>query len=137
MTRRERNLLLTGLFIGAFIVLSIFVGRQYVSSQQESTAAAATSSSDGTASEPAGNPDAGSAAAIQLTDQEQKAIGVETAVVKRQAIQKRITAPGKVAEPETGIGTISARVGGRIDKLFINVTGETVSRGDAVALIYS
>src|SRR5439155_6860868 len=57
--------------------------------------------------------------------------------VKRQTIRKEIAAPGRVAEPETGIGTISARVGGRIDKLFVNVTGETVARGDAVALIYS
>jgi RND family efflux transporter MFP subunit len=137
MTRRERNLLLTGLFIGALIVLSIFIGRQYVPSQHESTAAAASPLADNPVSEPSAAPDANSAAAVQLTDQEQKAIAVETAEVKRQAIQKEITAPGKVAEPETGIGTISARVGGRIDKLFINVTGETVSRGDAVALIYS
>jgi RND family efflux transporter MFP subunit len=74
---------------------------------------------------------------VQLTDQEQKAIGVETVEVKRETIRKEITAPGKVAEPETGIGTISARIGGRIDKLLINVTGATVSRGQPVALIYS
>jgi Cu(I)/Ag(I) efflux system membrane fusion protein len=62
---------------------------------------------------------------------------VETAEVKRQTIRKEIVAPGKVAEPETGISTISARIGGRIERLLINVTGDTVNRGQPVALIYS
>ena len=84
---------------------------------------------------PPSNPDI--TTSVELTEQEQKAIGVETGEVKRQTIRKEIVAPGKVAEPETGIGTISARIGGRIDKLLINVTGETVRRGQPVALIYS
>src|SRR5207248_8851170 len=75
--------------------------------------------------------------AVQLTEDEQKSIGIETEEVQRRTIRKQITAPGKVAEPETGISTISARIGGRIDRLFVKVTGETVSRGDPVALIYS
>ena len=75
--------------------------------------------------------------AVQLTEDEQKSIGIETEEVQRRTIRKEITAPGKVAEPETGISTISARIGGRIDRLFVKVTGETVSRGDPVALIYS
>jgi RND family efflux transporter MFP subunit len=74
---------------------------------------------------------------VQLTEDEQKSIGVETGEVQRRTIRKEIAAPGRVAEPETGISTISARIGGRIDRLFVNTTGETVSRGDAVALIYS
>jgi multidrug efflux pump subunit AcrA (membrane-fusion protein) len=78
-----------------------------------------------------------SAASVQLSDQEQKQIGIETVEVKRQTIRKEIAAPGKVAEPETGIGTISARIGGRIEKLLVNVTGETVARDQPVALVYS
>ena len=74
---------------------------------------------------------------VQLSDDEQKAIGVETVEVQRRTIRKEITAPGKVAEPETGIGAISTRIGGRIDTLFVKVTGETISRGQPVALIYS
>ena len=74
---------------------------------------------------------------VQLTDDEQKAIGVETVEVKRRTIRKEIVAPGKVAEPETGIGAISARIGGRIDK-FLSMSPAKVSRaGRPVALIYS
>jgi multidrug efflux pump subunit AcrA (membrane-fusion protein) len=137
MTRRERSLLFAGLLAGALIAAVIFTAHQYVLSREEPTAAAAGPSVDKPSSEPAVVPTTDADTAVQLTDQEQRAIGVETVQVKRQTIKREITAPGKVAEPETGIGTISARVGGRIDKLFINVTGQAVSRGDAVALIYS
>ncbi len=140
MTGRERNLLLAGLLIGALGAASIFVGRHYVLSRQEPTAAEAGTSSDRPAAQPdvpSNVPNTDSAASVQLTEQEQNAIGVETVEVRRQTIRKEIAAPGKVAEPETGIGTISARIGGRIEKLLINVTGETVSRGQPVALIYS
>src|SRR5215470_8991891 len=137
MSGRERTWLLAGLLIGAIFAASLFVAREYVVSRQEPIASAAESSVDkatATVDTPA-NPDA--TASVELSEQEQKAIGVETEEVKRQAIHKEIAAPGKVAEPETGIGTISARISGRIEKLFINVTGEPVNRGQPVALIYS
>ena len=137
MTTRERNLLLAGLIIGALTAGTIFIARQYIPSREEPTAAAASPSVDKPFREPAGAAATEAATAVQLTDQDQKVIGVETVEVKRQTIKREIIAPGKVAEPETGISTISARVGGRIDKLFINVTGQPVSRGGAVALIYS
>ena len=139
MTTRERSVLLLGLLVGALIAAGIFVGREYVLSRQQPIAAATDTAADKSA--PPSQPEAGSTAdtavSIQLSEQEQKAIGVETLEVKRETIRKEITAPGKVAEPESGIGTISARIGGRIDKLFINFTGETVTRGQPVALIYS
>jgi RND family efflux transporter MFP subunit len=129
-------LLLAGLFTGAIAVATIFIGREYLPERSAPTAAA-SASGDTTSSQPASSSNADSAPAVQLSEEEQKAIGVETVEVKRQTIRKEISAPGKVAEPETGIGTISARIGGRIEKLFVNVTGETVSRGQPIALIYS
>ena len=134
MSNSERRWLIIGIVVGVIVATSIFVIQERRRRLQPVAAAqsAITDSSDLTAAAPA---EAG--AYSQLTEQEQKAIGVETAGVKRQTIRKEIAAPGKVAEPETGIGTISARIGGRIEKLFINVTGEPVNRGQPVALIYS
>ena len=40
-------------------------------------------------------------------------------------------------KPRPSRSSISARISGRIDKLLLNVTGESVSRGQPVALIYS
>ena len=137
MTPRERILLVTGLLIGAVVAVSIVIGRQHVVSRQEPTAVASGTSLDTPAVQPDTPSSADSAAAVELSEQEQKAIGVETAEVRRQTIRKEIVAPGKVVEPETGVRTISARIGGRIEKLLINITGETVDRGQPVALIYS
>jgi Cu(I)/Ag(I) efflux system membrane fusion protein len=133
MTRREARWLVTGVFSGLVIAV-ITVGALYERPGGHRPPLQRTeAASDVT--QPTQAPD--STPAVQLTEQEQKAIGLETVEVRRQTIRKEVTAPGKVAEPETGIGTVSARIGGRIDRLLINVTGETVSRGQAVALVYS
>src|SRR5881296_754105 len=137
MTQREKHSLAAGLLIGATVMAAIFIGRYWFISRQEPNVVEAEISVDGPAvpsDVPSGSD---SVASVELSDQEQKAIGVEVVEVQRQTIRKEINAPGKVAEPETGIGTISARIGGRIEKLLINVTGETVDRGQPVALIYS
>ena len=40
-------------------------------------------------------------------------------------------------EPETQLASISARIGGRIDKLYLDFTGQPVRRGQPIAAIYS
>ena len=64
--------------------------------------------------------------AVQLTADEQQQIRLQTADVRSQRITEQITAVGRVEEAETAIRTISARVGGRIDRLFVNFTGQPV-----------
>jgi RND family efflux transporter MFP subunit len=76
-------------------------------------------------------------AAVQLTAEEQRQARVQTAAVEQRSITDRITAAGRVEEPETAIRTISARVGGRIDRLLVNFTGQPVRNGQPVAEIYS
>ena len=133
MTRNEKSLLVTGVFAGLIIAVSLYGVRAWVSSRQ----------GPGNVAPPEAAPvqdvtqTAASVATLELTADEQKSIGVETTEVKRQTIRKEIVSSGKVEEPETGIGAISARISGRIDKLFLNITGETVTRGQPVALIYS
>jgi Cu(I)/Ag(I) efflux system membrane fusion protein len=138
-TRREGTLLAIGALVGAIVVASIFVGqKRYVAPHEEAAAEAAEATGArlvGAVDDAGSNPDA--ASSVQLSDDEQKAIGVETVEVQRHTIRKEITVPGRVVEPESGIVTISARIGGRIEKLLVSVTGEMVRRGQPVALIYS
>jgi Cu(I)/Ag(I) efflux system membrane fusion protein len=134
MKRSEKSWLAAGLVIGAIVVAAIFMGRQYIVSRRAPETVTAQSAPATSETTPPGSD---SAASVELSDEDQKTIGIETVEIKRQTIRKEIVAPGKVAEPETGIGAISARIGGRIDKLLLNVTGESVSRGQPVALIYS
>jgi Cu(I)/Ag(I) efflux system membrane fusion protein len=80
---------------------------------------------------------ANAAMAVQLTDDEQRQIGIQTTEAIRQAVTEEIVATGRVEEAETTIRTISARVGGRIDRLFLTYTGQPVRVGQPVAEIYS
>src|SRR5262245_23237784 len=139
MSRTEQQRLIAGVFIGLLLAGLVYVAMQYISPRrppiaEPSTMASsgAASSSESTRAEPSGAP-----VAIALTKDEQATIGVETTEVKQREIRKELIVPARAAEPETGIGTISARISGRIEKLFLNITGESVSRGQPVASIYS
>ena len=48
-----------------------------------------------------------------------------------------IDAFGRVEQPEAQLAAVSARIGGRVDKLYVQYTGERVSSGQPVADIYS
>ena len=137
MRRSEKVWLGTGTLLGVIIAVLSYNFRQYLPSWAGSRPVASEPASPAATPAEDTAPPADSATSIELTDEEQKSIGVETEQVKRQTIRREITAPGRVAEPETGIGAISARINGRIDQLFLNVTGENVNRGQPVALIYS
>ena len=131
MTRRETRWLAFGILLG-LIIAALAVGALY---ERPGGPRSASAIADRPPVQETAEAPQSAETAVQLTEDEQKSIGVETVEVKRQAIRKDITAPGRVAEPESGIGVISARIGGRIDKLLINVTGESVSKGQQVALI--
>jgi RND family efflux transporter MFP subunit len=136
---RDKRLLISGILGGLVLAAALYGVKQYVTTHAKTPDAMASSTPANLTSPDAPAPQSSSDSPVEiaLTPDEQNSIGVETTEVKRQTVRKAILAPGKVAEPETGIGTISARIGGRIEKLFLSVTGESVSQGQPVASIYS
>src|SRR5262249_23073609 len=62
---------------------------------------------------------------------------IQTTEVGYQALTREIRTVGFVEFDERKEKQISARVKGRIDQLFVNVTGQMVSAGDPVASLYS
>lgn len=74
---------------------------------------------------------------VQLTPYRVVLAGVQTWPVDFVPLSKEISAVGYVEFNERGQTTVSARVPGRIDKLFANETGQTVKAGDELALLYS
>src|SRR6202162_4604528 len=78
-----------------------------------------------------------SVSSIQLDQKEQTDIGVETVEVRRRNLQHSLMAVAKVDEPETQLASISARIGGRMDKLYLDFTGRQVRRGQTIASLYS
>lgn len=137
MRSSEKRWLTAGVLIGLLVAAAIYGVREYVLWRTASGPVGTEAAPPAVVPADEQPPTTNSSVSAELTDDEQKSIGVETVEVQRRTIRKEINAPGKVAEAETGIGAISARIGGRIDRLLVNVTGEAVARGQPVALIYS
>ncbi len=74
---------------------------------------------------------------VQLSPYRVVLAGINTWTVDYVPLTKEITASGTVEFNERGQRTVSARVPGRIDKLFVNETGQMVQAGDALASLYS
>lgn len=63
--------------------------------------------------------------------------GIETDVVVKQALVKKIKAVGMITYDESRVSTIAGYVGGRIEKLYADYTGVAVKKGQHLARIYS
>lgn len=74
---------------------------------------------------------------VKLSDAAMKIAEVTVSTVELKAPYKEIYLPGKVMPDERKIAQLTARYPGRIEKLFINFTGQKVSKGQVLAKIYS
>ena len=74
---------------------------------------------------------------IVLTESAAKLADVQTMVVTKGTPQKSVYLQGKVQADERNIAELTARFGGRIEKLFVNFTGQNVQRGEKLARLYS
>ncbi len=150
MTTRERNLIITGVVLGVLCVAVLFgvalVLRPWMGDAKAGEAAtpgyeAAEASSHGehTGHEHAApSPEATEPlASVQLTEDEQRSIGLQTVLVERRSLRQELAAVGRVDEAETKVANISARIGGRIDQLHVDFTGQPVRLGQPIAEIYS
>ena len=74
---------------------------------------------------------------LTLSENAQALAEVETAPVERRFVDVEIRMLGKVQLDETRLAYITARVPGRIDRLYANVTGTPVKQGEHLADLYS
>jgi Cu(I)/Ag(I) efflux system membrane fusion protein len=144
MTQHEKKFLVTGLTLGlvlafvAYTAMRLWHPERSAAQSQEAPilkyeAAPEQATSQRTAQVQADT----SLPSIQLNQKEQTDIGVETVEVRRRNLQRALIAVAKVDEPETQLASISARIGGRIDKLYLDFTGQQVRRGQTIASLYS
>jgi len=75
--------------------------------------------------------------AIRLTKEAAQLANVRTSLVTKQQPVKEVRLYGKVQADERRIQSQVSHLPGRIDKLLVNFTGETVNKGQALAVIYS
>ncbi|RUA23595.1 MAG: efflux RND transporter periplasmic adaptor subunit, partial [Bacteroidetes bacterium] len=74
---------------------------------------------------------------IQMSASAMKLADVQTVIVKRGMPDKNVFLLGKVKADERNIAELTARFGGRIEKLYVNYRGQQVQKGEKLASIYS
>ncbi len=74
---------------------------------------------------------------IVLTESAAKLAEIQTMVIRKGTADKQIYLQGKIQADERNIAEMTARFGGRIEKLFVNFTGQYVRKGEKLATIYS
>jgi multidrug efflux pump subunit AcrA (membrane-fusion protein) len=152
MTTREKCLVVAGTAMGV-VVAGLFLGGSRLiwpgatsaKSEEATTPSAYESTADSAPAQHSAHEPGSDAApkateplsSLQLSEDEQRSIGLQTTVVQRRSIHRELLVAARVEEPETQLANISARVGGRIDKLHVDFTGQPVRRGQPIAEIYS
>ena len=74
---------------------------------------------------------------ISFSQEAIKLMEIETTAVERKFVEAEIRMVGKVDYDETRVKNITAWVPGRIDRLYVDFTGITVSKGDHMVDLYS
>ena len=75
--------------------------------------------------------------ALRLSAQARRRAEVEVVPVERRPVTREIRMSGKVDYDETRVRTITARMAGRLDRLYVDYTGIRVQEGDHLVTLYS
>ncbi len=74
---------------------------------------------------------------LQISDHALAMASVETAPVTRRDLSRELRASGKIQYSEASVATITARVDGYAERLFVDFTGVEIKAGDHLVEIYS
>lgn len=74
---------------------------------------------------------------LQLSEHAVAMASVETAAVERRELSRELRAVGKVEFNESSLATITPRVDGYAERLFVTFTGVQIKQGDHLAEVYS
>ena len=74
---------------------------------------------------------------VQVSPERQQLIGVKSGIVEMRPLERVIRTVGRVDYDEKRIVTVSPKVGGWIEDLFVDFTGKYVRQGEPLLAIYS
>lgn len=74
---------------------------------------------------------------VSISPEKQVLANVATSRAENMNLTETITAVGIIQSAEDNLRTITARIGGRVEKLFLTYTGQFVPQGAPVAALYS
>ncbi len=81
--------------------------------------------------------DAGDAGVVQVAPGRMQTLGVRTETVKREQLENAIHAAGRIEADESRTHVITAKFDGFIERLYVDTTGQSVQRGQALFEVYS
>jgi len=74
---------------------------------------------------------------VKVTSDRQQLIGVQTGMTELRSLGRNVRTVGRVAVDETRLYKITTKFDGYIEKLYVNVTGQQIRRGQALFSVYS
>jgi Cu(I)/Ag(I) efflux system membrane fusion protein len=74
---------------------------------------------------------------VKLTSDRQQLIGVQTGMTEMRSLGRSVRTVGRVAVDETRLYKISTKFDGYIEKLYVNVTGQQIRKGQPLFSVYS
>ncbi len=74
---------------------------------------------------------------VQITPERQQLIGVKFGIVEMRPLEKVIRTVGRVDYDERKVVTVSPKIGGWIEDLYVDFTGRFVKKGEPLLTIYS
>lgn len=74
---------------------------------------------------------------VQLTSEQEQALGVTYTTVERVSAVREIRTVGRIDAPEGNIADITPKTDGFVEELLVATTGEAVRRGEPLLTIYS
>lgn len=135
MTNRQRLVIVASL--GGLALLGVWIasGRDRKSASDAALRANRTAATGAMADMPGMN--MGSDGSVQLTAAQIRQFGITFGFVEERTMSSTLRATGAVVTPENRVVTVTTKVSGYVERLFVNTTGVAVSRGQPLFELYS
>jgi Cu(I)/Ag(I) efflux system membrane fusion protein len=76
-------------------------------------------------------------AAITVAPEIRQRLGLTTGAVEKRRLDREVRTSARIVADETRLFKVNTKVEGWVEKLFVNVTGQEVKKGDPLLAIYS
>lgn len=80
---------------------------------------------------------AGGVDPVRLTAAEERALGVQYALVGRETLVRPVRTVAHILAPESGVVDVTPKIEGFVERLYVATTGERVRRGQPLLELYS
>lgn len=81
--------------------------------------------------------DEGELPRLRVSERSAALMNIQTWPVERRVVEREVRLLGRVNYDETRRRTVTAWIPGRLDRLFVDIEGASIQRGDPIAEIYS